>query len=124
MNTGSNDQYSPYGETTEMQDKCRKYMYHDVILTMKDGTAVDGIIEEVGSDRVRVLVGENIMEGEGENDGDGRQYYGGYGYGGGRPRRRFRRFRRREFPLGALAALALLPYIAPQPYPYYPYPYY
>ena len=38
-----------------------------------------------------------------------------------RPRRRFRHFRRQAFPIGTLAALALLPYIAPPPYPYYPY---
>lgn len=96
-------------------------MNYHVIITMKDGSSFDGIILDVGSDNVSILAGEDVMERE--NDEDNRQFYGGY-Y---RPRRRFRRFRRRNFPIASLAALALLPYIAPYPYPYYPYypyPYY
>jgi len=91
---------------------------------MTDGSIIDGIIENVDTERITVLVGEDVMERESENEeeADQRQYYG-YGYGYGPPRRRFRRFRRHGFPLASLAALALLPYIAPLPYPA-PYPYY
>ncbi|MCP3027741.1 hypothetical protein [Halobacillus sp. A5] len=116
-----------YGDSMEatrnLQDQCKKYKYYHVTLAMKDGRTLDGIIEEVDADRVRVLVGEDVMEQEGEEEGDSRQFYDGYG----RPRRRFRRFRRRAFPFASLAGLALLPYAAPYPYPYYPYypqPYY
>nr|WP_245301636.1 small nuclear ribonucleoprotein [Virgibacillus natechei] len=102
-----------------MYDECRKHMNYHVVLTMTDGSTIDGIIENVDMDSITVLAGEDVMEREIENESDIRQYYGGFG----RPRRRFRRFRRRNFPLATLAALALLPYIAPSPYPYYPYPY-
>ncbi len=108
--------------TRNLQGQCKQYMYHHVVLSMTDGRTFDGIIENVGNDRVTVLVGEDVMERETEGEEDFR-YYGGYGYGYGRPRRRFRRFRRDVFPLATLAALALLPYAAPYPYypPYYPY---
>lgn len=99
-----------------MYDDCQRYMNYHVMLTMDDGRMTDGIIEDVKSDRIIVLVGEDVLERE---EGEERQFYL---YG--RPRRRFRRFRRREFPLASLAALTLLPYIIPPPYPYYyPYPY-
>ncbi|WP_101842749.1 hypothetical protein [Halobacillus sp. Marseille-P3879] len=119
-----NEEYNE--ETRNLHDQCKKYSFYHVTLTMRDGSSFDGIIEDVDRDRVSVLVGEDVMEGESEHQGDNRQYFDGYG----RPRRRFRRFRRRNFPLGSLAALALLPYVTPYPYypyypqPYYPYPYY
>ncbi|RSL35395.1 hypothetical protein D7Z54_02190 [Salibacterium salarium] len=103
-----------------LHDQSRQYMYHDVVLTMNDGSTYNGIIEDVGTERMSVLVAEDVMEREDEFDGDDRQFFGGGGYG--RPRRRFRRYRRRNFPLASLAALALLPYVSPYPYyPYYPY---
>ncbi|RSL31465.1 hypothetical protein D7Z54_20725 [Salibacterium salarium] len=105
-------------DVRNLHEQCRQHMYHDVVLTMRDGNSFHGIIEDVGTDDMGVLVGEDVMEREDELDGDPRQFFGG-GYG--RPRRRFRRYRRRRFPLGSLAALALLPYIAPPYYPYYPY---
>ncbi|MGJ9386184.1 small nuclear ribonucleoprotein [Salipaludibacillus sp. CF4.18] len=105
----------------DLHDECKNHMYYHVTLTMTDGSTFDGIIENVDMDNITVLAGEDVMERESEGDeSDTRQYYGPFG----RPRRRFRRFRRRGFPLASLAALALLPYIAPPPYPYYPYPYY
>jgi hypothetical protein len=113
------EQHDYHTQFRNLHDECRKHMYYHVNLTMKDGSTFDGIIENVEMDSITVLVGEDVMELESEHDSDTRQYYG---YG--RPRRRFRRFRRRRFPIGSLAALALLPYIVPPPYPYYPYPYY
>ncbi|MGY4690396.1 hypothetical protein [Salibacterium sp. K-3] len=113
MQSGYQTQWDHQGN---MQEQCRQYMYHDVVLTFRDGSMADGIIEEVDSEKIQMLVGENVMADE--EAGNNRQF--GYGYGYGPQRRRFRRFRRRQFPLGALAALALLPYISPYPYgPYY-----
>ncbi|MFC7063796.1 small nuclear ribonucleoprotein [Halobacillus seohaensis] len=121
MSMENYEYYNQHEDTRNLHDKCKKYMYYHVTMTMKDGSSFDGIIENVGMDKVSVLVGEDVMDRESEDEGDIRQYYGGYG----RPRRRFRRFRRRDFPLASLAALALLPYVTPYPYyPYYPYPYY
>ncbi|MFD2704097.1 MULTISPECIES: hypothetical protein [Salibacterium] len=102
-----------------MQKQCTQYMYHDVVVTFKDGSTADGIIENVDSEKMQMLVGETMMADSHENESS-RQYGGGYGYGP--ERRRYRRFRRRQFPLGALAALALLPYVSPYSYgSYYPY---
>lgn len=120
-----------YRDLQPLHDQCLKCLYYHTILTMKDGSTLDGIIENVDNDRIIVLVGEDVMEEEGENEADQQRQYQGYGYSHGRrPRRRYRRFRRKAYPLATLAALSLLPYpyIAP-PYPYYNpyysyYPYY
>lgn len=107
-----------YNQPQTLHDDCQRKLYHHVTLTMTDGSVFDGIIENVDMNRITVLVGEDVMDPESEIETDQRQYYGP-----GRPRRSFRRFRRQFFPLASLAALALLPYVVPQPYPY-PYPYY
>ena len=108
-----------YNEERNLHDQCVKLKFYHVTLTMNDGSSFDGIIEDVDSSNITVLVGEDVLDRVNETVEDQR-YYGGYGYG--RPRRRFRRFRRRTFPIATLAALALLPYIAPTPY--YAYSYY
>lgn len=96
-------------------DRCKKYQYYHCIITLKDGSELDGIIEDADMDGVNVLIGEDVMEREFDEE---RQYYGDT-----RPRRRrrFRRFRRRRFPFATLAALSLLryPYYNPYYYPYY-----
>jgi small nuclear ribonucleoprotein (snRNP)-like protein len=115
MNFEGNDYYR---DLESLHDQCKKCAYYHVIITMKDGSTLDGIIEDVDMDGVNMLVGEDVMEkdDEGEYDQD-RQYYM---YG--RPRRRFRRFRRRRFPLASLLALSLLPYpVIPPVYPYHNY---
>ena len=101
----------------DLHDECEKYVYYHATLTMADGNTFDGIIENVDQDRITVLVGEDVMDGQSGSQFDQQRQYQGYG----NPRRRFRRFRRRNYPLSNLVALALLPYIAPPPYPYYPY---
>ena len=111
-----------YRDLKGLYDECKKCMYYHATLTMTDGTAYDGIIENVDPDRIIVLVGEDVIEGENEDKAEGKRQYYNYGYGHGRPRRRFRRFRRQAFPLATLAALSLLPY--PYYSPLYPYPYY
>lgn len=109
-----------YRELGNIQDECKKCLSFHCVLTMADGSMVDGIVESVDADNVSVLVDEDVDEEELENipvDEQQRQYYGK----GRRPRRKYRRYRRRAFPLANLAKIALLPYIAPLPYPYYPY---
>ncbi|GAB6169578.1 hypothetical protein JCM1393_20380 [Clostridium carnis] len=110
-----------YKDRQSLYNECKKCLYYHTTLTMTDGSTIDGIIENVESDRVIVLVGEDVMEQECESQFEHQRQQFSYGP----PRRRFRRFRRRAFPFNNLLALALLqyPYIAP-PYPYsYP-PYY
>lgn len=105
-----------------LYDQCKRCMYFHTTLTMTDGSAFDGIIENVDPDRIIVLIGEDVMDEENENKAEGQRQY--YKYG--RPRRRFRRFRRQAFPLATLAALSLLPYpyfVPPYSYNMY-YPYY
>lgn len=100
-----------------LHDKCQRNMFFHIVLKLKDGSVIDGIIEKVEPERIIILVGEDVME-EDENRED-RQIFGG-----GRPRRRFRRFRRRGIPIGALAALSLLQYPYPPYHNYYYYPQY
>ena len=106
-----------YRDLRAVEDQCKKYLFFHIVLTMTDGNKVDGIIENVDTDGVTMLVGEEVMEEENEDQSNEQRQYHSYG----RPRRRFRHFRRRRFPIGNLAALALLPYIAPPLYSYYPY---
>ncbi len=105
-----------------MRDECKRSMYYHIILTMTDGSMFDGIIENVDTDNVTMLVGEDTMEKENENEVTQQTQYGGYH----RPRRRFRRFRRRRFPLNLIAELFHVPYpyfTSQNPYynPYQPY---
>ena len=109
-----------YRDLRGLYDNCKKYMYYGATLIMTDGSTFDGIIENVDGDNVWVLIGEDVIDKENEGNSNQQRQYGRYGYNP-----RFRRYRRRNFPLSALAEVALLPYIAPPvPYPYYPYPYY
>jgi small nuclear ribonucleoprotein (snRNP)-like protein len=114
------------GSMKPTKSKCEKFKYYHVIVTLKDGSSVDGIIIEVKDDGITILISEDVsVDEDGNADEDQRQYgYGGYG------RRRARRFRRSFLPLAGLTALALFPYASPYAYYYptypytYPYPYY
>mgnify|MGYP004652069099 FL=1 len=108
-------------DSKQWQDKCNRLLYYHVVLTLKDGNTVDGIIGRVDDDQVIVLVGEKVIEDESRF---GRPLGGGGG--------RFRRFGPRGFPFASIAALSLLaypfffppyPYYSPYPYPYPYYPY-
>lgn len=88
----------PHDHQRSLHDLCRKYMHYHVVLKMKDGRSVHGILEGMNRQEASVLVPEDVT--------DERQFYGGYGY----PRRRFRRFRRRIFPFIIIAALYPFPY--------------
>lgn len=101
-------------EPNKLYNKCEELMNYHVILKMKDGSMLDGIIEDMDGDNVIVLVGEDIVDNNCEKQRNKRQH--------GFPSR-YRMYRRRPIPLASLIALSLLayPYIAP-PYSY-PYPY-
>ncbi|MBS6005888.1 MAG: hypothetical protein KIB43_02920 [Clostridium baratii] len=107
-----------YRDSQSLHDDCKACVGYHVIITMADGSTVDGIIESVDADRVNMLVGEDVMEQEDES----KSSYQRQPVGFGRPGRRFRRFPRRSFPLNRLAAIVLLqyPYIMP-PFPFFPY---
>ena len=99
-----------YRELRSVNDQCKKYLYYHIILTMTDGCKMDGIIEDVDTDYITMLVGEDVMEENSENQSDEQRQYHDYN----RPRRRFRRFRRRRLPIHNLASIALLPYVFPR----------
>ena len=102
----------------DLYDDCKKHMYYHVTLIMTDGSAHDGILENVDGNNISMLIGENAMEMENENQSNQQRQVGWHGpYGP-----RYMRYRRRVFPLANLAQLALLPYVVPPVYPY-PYPY-
>ena len=106
------EEKSCHEDTKQWQDKCHQLLYYHVVLTLNDGTNVDGIIGRVDDDQVIVLVGEDVL-------GDDTRFSRPPGGGG-----RFRRFGPRGFPFASIAALSLLAYpffFRPYPY-YYPYP--
>lgn len=86
----------------EIQRKCEEFMTFHVIMTLKDGSKMDGIITDVDDSGVTMLVGEDVIERSDESNS--RQMP-----------RRFRRFRRRRIPFSSIGGLSLLlfPFIAP-----------
>ena len=79
---------------------------------------MDGIIEEINGDEVKILIGEDMME---NTMNMSRQP--------GTGSNRYRRFRPRNYPVNRIGNVGLLPYppipIIPPIYPIpYPYPYY
>jgi len=86
----------------EMQRRCEEFMTFHVIINMRDGSKMDGIITDVDDSGVTMLVGEDVVERSGE--GNSRQMP-----------RRFRRYRRRRFPFRSIGGLSLLlyPFIVP-----------
>lgn len=110
------------GENVSLQnlfDECKSLINFHIVLVMKDGSSVDGILENVDSNGIVMLVGEDVMDpddmpmrdGEGQFDmSDGLRQ-------GGRPMgmRRRRRFRRRGFPFGGIRG------VFPFFYPFFPF---
>lgn len=90
-------------DSQSLRDECRKYMYCHVMLIMRDGTMMDGIIENVDPERVTMLMGEDVMEQDGDDQYGQPRQFGSHG----RHRRKFRRFRRRHFPFRDLSRLFL-----------------
>ena len=107
-----------FKDSKSVKEKCKCYLFYHVVLTLQDGSSVDGIIESVGEDSIKVLIGEDMVE---DTMNMSRQP---------RPRpNRFRRFGPRNYPINRINNIGLLPYppipIIPPIYPYpYPYPYF
>lgn len=103
-----------YRDLQSLQDECKRCLHFHVVVTMVDGSTLDGIIQDVDKDRVIILVGEDVMDpDDGMGMGMGMQFDSQRQ--GGRQRRRFRRFRPRAFPFNSLVGLSLLgyPFFAP-----------
>lgn len=105
----------------QMYDECRQMQGYHVIVRMKDGRELDGVIESADPENMTLLMGEDVIMRDDEDDQT--RQVGAY-----RNPRRYRRFRNVRLPLASLLGLSLLPYpyYAPpypyaQPYPYYPY---
>jgi hypothetical protein len=100
-----------YRDLQSLHDECKRCLHFHVVLTMVDGSTLDGIIQDVDKDRVIILVGEDIMEQDDGMQFDQQRQFPHHG----RPRRRFRRFRPRAFPFNTLVGLSLLgyPFFAP-----------
>lgn len=107
-----------YRKSKTIKEQCKCYLFYHVILTLDDGSNVDGIIEEINGDEVKILIGEDMME---NTMNMSRQP--------GTGSNRYRRFRPRNYPVNRIGNVGLLPYppipIIPPIYPIpYPYPYY
>ncbi|KGX93007.1 hypothetical protein N781_14140 [Pontibacillus halophilus JSM 076056 = DSM 19796] len=89
---GMNQQMNGHQNEHDKKDFCKKHMYYFVVIETNDGQTLEGIIDDMDSENVYLLmpVGE-------DEEGDRQYGYGGYGYGYGYPRR-FRRFRRYYYP--------------------------
>ncbi|WP_288222382.1 hypothetical protein [uncultured Clostridium sp.] len=109
------DRADNYNSLQDLFDECKNLIDYHIVLIMKDGTSVDGIIEKVDSNGIIMLVGEDVVDIE-NNPTEQRQF------GNAARIRRNRRFRRRGYPFNAIRGL--FPFFYPYPYPYYPfYPY-
>lgn len=102
-----------YNNLNSMHERCRKCITYHVVLTLRDGTMVDGIVEGVDRENVNLLVGEPVMM---EEDLSYERQEYGYGSQASRRRRPVRRFRRRVFPLALLAAVDVVPF-----FPFFPF---
>lgn len=102
----------------DLFNESKNLMDYHIIIMMKDGSSVDGIIEKVDSNGIIILVGEDVLN---EENGDMQQsmkrQFGHPGIS------RFRRFKRRAYPFNVMRTL--FPIIYPYPFypinPYYPY---
>lgn len=102
-----------YKSSKSIEEQCKCYLFYHVVLTLDDGSMVDGIIEETDGKNIRILIGEDMMEDEINMSRQMRQP------------NRFRRFRPRHFPINRINRIGLFPYPIFPIYPYpYPYPYY
>lgn len=106
------DRADNYNSLQDLFDECKNLMNYHIVLMMKDGTSVDGIIEKVDSNGIIMLVGEDVVDQEDDDDQD--QYNNQRQYKRPRRMRRHRRFRRRGFPFNVING------VVPLPYPFFP----
>ncbi|MBX9137558.1 MULTISPECIES: hypothetical protein [unclassified Clostridium] len=111
-----------YRDSESLYDECKRCISYYSLVTMSNGSMLEGIIEEVNNDSVNILVAEYVYEDDYKEEMN-RQQSMEYRQRGG-----FRRFGRRNFPINNINRVrpVRFPYIIPfYPYPYpYPYPYF
>jgi small nuclear ribonucleoprotein (snRNP)-like protein len=103
------------GENYSLQnlfDECKRLIDFHIILVMKDGSSVDGILENVDSNGIIMLVGEDVIDLDDMPMPEGQRQFGG-----GRGMRRRRRFRRRGFPFNNVRGV--FPFFFP--FPFFPF---
>lgn len=120
-----------------IKNKCTCYLYYDAVLVMDDGRMVNGIIEKVDDENVGMLVAEgmevdeeNAMNNMGSNMNNSMNNPMNMNSNMSRQPRpgfnRYRRYGRRNYPIGRINRVGLVPFpIVPPiypPYPIYPYP--
>ncbi|MCY9267464.1 hypothetical protein [Bacillus licheniformis] len=52
----------PHDHQRSLHDLCRKYMHYHVVLKMKDGSSVHGILEGVNRQEASVLIPEDVTD--------------------------------------------------------------
>lgn len=115
------------GENVSLQnlfDECKSLINFHIIVVMKDGSSVDGILENVDANGIVMLVGEDVIDVDGMpmmpmRDGQGQFDMSDSLRQGPRGMRGRRRFRRRGFPFGNVRGV--FPFFFPYPFfPFFP----
>lgn len=78
-------------------DECKRLRSFHVILLLKDGIKLDGIIQDMNDEGVLVLVGEDVFKNPSQNTPNRQNYM-------------YRRYKPRFFPFAALATTYIMPY--------------
>ena len=78
-------------------DECKRLRSFHVILLLKDGIRLDGIIQDINDEGVLVLVGEDVFKNPSQNTPNRQNYM-------------YRRYKPRFFPFAALATTYIMPY--------------
>ncbi len=78
-------------------DECKRLRSFHVILLLKDGIKLDGIIQDINEEGVLVLVGEDVFKNPSQNTPNRQNYM-------------YRRYKPRFFPFAALATTYIMPY--------------
>ena len=78
-------------------DECKRLRSFHVILLLKDGIKLDGIIQDINEEGVLVLVGEDVFKNPSQNTPNRQNYM-------------YRRYKHRFFPFAALATTYIMPY--------------
>lgn len=78
-------------------DECKRLRSFHVILLLKDGIKLDGIIQDINDEGVLVLVVEDVFKNPSQNTPNRQNYM-------------YRRYKPRFFPFAALATTYIMPY--------------
>lgn len=78
-------------------DECKRLMNFHVMLFLKYGIELYGIIQDINDEGVLVLVGEDVFKNPSQNTPNRQNYM-------------YRRYKPRFFPFAALATTYIMPY--------------